>query len=206
MGTTKTQTQTSGTQTATATPEEKQLEQLQLGQAQAADPYARSMQQAGGQLATNLLQGNNQALPQMYQNMMGIDPNAIASQATELTRQALPQFQAQGLLTSGTMDQNIQSMIANQLAYPTAQYNIGAKQNLLNLALGGQASIQAPMQNNTNMLGTQLAGLRTVNSQSSSMQNTQNPFLTSFIQGLGGLGQAAGGVGGFMTGWGNRNG
>lgn len=193
MGTTTVQGSQSSTSQATPTESEKQLEQLQLQQAQQFQPYALSMQSAGGQLATNLLQGNNSALPQMYQDMMGISPQAMSAQAGELTRQSLPQFQSQGLLDSGTMNQNIQSMIANQLTYPAAQFNIGAKQNLLNLAMGNSAQIQNTNQNNTNTLAQSLAGLRSVSTQGTSNQQTTNPFMQSFYSSLGsGLGSLPG--------------
>ena len=68
----------------------------------------------------------------------------------------------------------------------TSQYqNLNNLLNLLNLAVGGQAQIQAPVMQQQAQLSQNLAGLRTINQQGSSSQTTQaNPF-SSLMGGIG---------------------
>ena len=189
MGNTKTTTGSSQNQqqqmTTTATPEERQMEQLELSGMQQTQPQQVQVQKSGLNAINNLLTGNLAALPNyMRQSATGIDNNAIATQAGVMTRKLLPNFQASGVpLDSGETLRSVTQQIANELLYPTQQFNIGASQNALNLALSGQAQVQAPVQANTNTLATQLAGLRQINqtgSTSGTQTTTTNPFLNSF--------------------------
>jgi hypothetical protein len=101
-------------------------------------------------------------------------------------------MQSMGLNDSGLADRAIAKDISNNLLYPASQFNVGAGQNLLNLALSGQAQVQAPVQANVNNLSSSLAGLRSVNTQgtsTTSSSTSNNPFLKSFYGSMGsGLG------------------
>ena len=175
-------TTTTATSTPKPTAEETALNQRNLRIAQATEAGETQAQTSGLSLINQLLAGG-QNLPGIFgQLSQGISPNAMAAQAGELTRQALPQFQSSGLVDSGTMWDQISKNIANQLVYPAEQFNIGTKQNLLNTAFTGQAQVQAPVQNNVNSLAQSLAGLRTT---TQTQTQTQNPFLTSLMSGLG---------------------
>lgn len=176
------------TTTPTPTAEETALNQRNLRIAQATEAPETQVQLQGLNLVSQLLQGR-QPQGELFQQLSGINPEAIGSQATELTRQNLPGFQSTGLMDSGVMQREIARTIASQLLFPAEQINLGARQNLLNLALSGQAQVQAPVQANVNQLGAQLAGLRSINTQgttqTSSTQYGMNPFLKSFQTSFG---------------------
>ena len=178
-GSTKVKTETAGTTVPTPTAEETELNKLLLERTRATQAGTISAQQAGLGLINQLLLGQ-QPTGELYQQMQGISPEAIGQQATQLTRQNLPQFQNLGLLDSGTMFKGISRDIANQLLFPAEQFNVGAKQNLLNLALSGQAQVQQPIQWGTQTLANQLAGLRTIQTTGQMAQTTRNPFLSYF--------------------------
>ena len=147
-------------QTAAATEEEKELQRLEIERTKATQPGMISAQTSGLNLINMLLSGQ-EPLPGFFNQMsQGISPQAIGTQATQLMRQNLPQYQSMGLLDSGTMMQGISRDIANQLLFPAEQFNIGAKQNLLNLALSGQAQVQQPMLSTEQTMSQRLAGLR----------------------------------------------
>lgn len=190
MGKEKTSGTTVVNQTTQTTPtaEETALNQRNLRIAQATEPGETTAQVSSLNLINQLLTGQ---LPsgELFKQIGGIDPNTIATQATELTRQNLPGFQTQGLLDSGVMQRETARNIAQQLLYPAAQFNVGAGQNLLNLALSGQAQVQAPVQANVNQLGAQLAGLRSINTQetTNTTRYSMNPFLKSFQSSSGEL-------------------
>lgn len=89
---------------------------------------------------------------------------------------------------------NRESDIANQQFNLNARrggeaFNIGNLLNLLNLAVGGQASIQQPVLSTGQQLTQALAGLRSVNTQGTATQNTtqygMNPFMKSFQTSMG---------------------
>lgn len=180
MGSTKTVTQT--TQQAKTSPMEEKLLGLEYEQRQQTMQPQTQAQLSGLNLVNQLLTGTT-PLPGFFGEMgAGISPEAIGTQATELTRGALPQFQDLGILESGTMAKNISQAIANQLLFPAEQFNIGAKQNLLNLALSGQAQVQQPIMAGQQTLASQLAGLRSI---TGTQTQTSNPFLQNFYTGLG---------------------
>jgi len=191
MGSTK--DKSSGTtvvnQTTTPTPtaEETALNQRNLRVAQATEGPETQAQLQSLNLISQLLTGQ---LPQgeLFKMIGGIDPNAIASQATQTMRAGKAGLQGGGLLDSGVGDRAIASQLANQLYFPASQFNVGAGQNLLNLALSGQAQVQTPIQNNINNLSSSLAGLRSINQQgttSTTSSQSSNPFLKSFYGSLG---------------------
>ena len=189
MGSTKISSETASTTTPTPTAEETELNKLLLERTKATQGGMIQAQQGGLNLINQLLAGQ-QPSGDLYQQISGISPEAISQQAYSLAQRSLPQFQGAGILDSGIMGKQISRSIANELLYPAEQFNIGAKQNLLNLALSGQASVQAPIQNNVNNLSSALAGLRSVSTTGTQSQNTgysffTNPFVSSLGQGLG---------------------
>lgn len=176
---------TTNKQSAEATPEERQLNQLQLEQARAFDPIQRQLNANGGNLVNQLLTG--QALPG-YLNTLpgGISPDVTQHIVDQSLRDLYPQFQSSGILDSGVAA-SIAGRTAGDIRASAEQFNIQNLQQLLNLAVGGQAQVQQPMLNTTSQLGQRLSGLRSVTSTQTSM----NPFLRSFQQSAGqGLGNA----------------
>lgn len=192
MGNVKSGGSTNTTTTATATPQEQQLEGLQLGQAQAADPFMRMIQQSGLQLGNQLLTG--QDLPGYLKGLpQGISPDVTNNIVTQSLQDQKAGFQSQGILDSGESAQ-IAGRTAGDIRNSAAQFNLNNLSQLLNLAVGGQAAPQASTLSTQGQLGSQLAGLRTTNSSGSTSQFS-NPFLTSFYTNLGqGLGTAASGA------------
>lgn len=172
-------------QTVEATPEERQLNQLQLEQARAFDPQQRQMNQNAGNLVNQLLTG--QSLPG-YLNTLpgGISPDVTQHIVDQSLRDLYPQFQSSGILDSGVAA-SIAGRTAGDIRASAEQFNIQNLQQLLNLAVGGQAQVQQPMLQTTSQLGGRLAGLRS----STSTVTAMNPFLKSFQQSAGqGLGNA----------------
>jgi hypothetical protein len=179
MGTTKT---TSSSQ-ATPTPEEQQMEQLQLQQYKANQPALQANQAAGLNLSTNMLQGNLAGLPSIYQGLWnGIDQNQTNAMVSDSLRSLYPQMQGQGLMDSGTMIQ-AGARTAGDIMNQNAQYNLGTKLNLLNLATGNSAQVQSTGQGYSNQLASQLAGLRSTTTN----QRQTNPFMTGqdLMSGIG---------------------
>jgi len=175
------------TTTPTPTAEETALNQRNLRMAQATEGPQTQAQLSGLNLVNQLLTGN---VPQgMYQQLAGgIDANAVGTQATQMMRSGRAGFQGQGLADSGVADRSIAMDIGQNLLYPTQQFNLGALQNLMNLALSGQAQVQQPVQANVNNLSNSLAGLRSMNTQGTTTQSgytSSNPFLNSFYKSAG---------------------
>ena len=160
MGTSRESGTTQTTSTREPTPEEREMMKLQLAQMQETMPIQTETQKIFLNLAQTLGTGTEELPGWMSQLTQGISPEAMATQAGELTRASLPRYQQMGIMDSGSMMQDITGRIANQLVYPSEQFNIGTKQNLLNLALGGQAQIQQPMIGGQQAFSQQLQGLR----------------------------------------------
>jgi hypothetical protein len=110
----------------------------------------------------------------------------------------MPSFQASGIMDSG-VSASVAGRTAGDIRRGAAEFNVGAMQNLLNLALSGQAQVQQPMLAQSSQLASQLAGLRAINTtgtQSGTVTRYANPFET-IASGVGaGLGMWAG-FGGF---------
>ena len=178
MGSTKIETggTTNTTTTATPTAEETAMNQRNLRIAQATESGQTQAQQNSLNLINQLLTGNIPQGPLFSQLTSGVSPEAIAGQATSMMRAGRTGAQASGIAESGSADRAISRDLASNLLMPAQQFNIGAAQNLMNLALSGQAQVQQPIQANVNQLGNQLAGLRTVNNQGYTSGYQQNPF------------------------------
>jgi len=191
-GTTK--IESGGTTTPQPTEAEREMQELQLGQYKRTVGPQTELQLQGMDLISKLFAGGS--LPGYFGEMAGgISPEAIGAQATELTRTNMPGFQKLGIAEGGVPFAELSKSIANQLLFPAEQFNIGAKQNLLNLALSGQAQVQQPITAQTGILSQQLAGLRPVSTTGQQTTNYgffANPFIAGIGQGLGsGFGQAA---------------
>ncbi len=188
-------TVTTGSTTATATPEERALMQQQLDMNNFMNPYAKQNYAD--------LSGNIQAILEGKQPMAkgigGVSEEDTNNMANAAVRGVLPQFQSAGILDSGIAFQGA-TRAAADVRNQNAQFNTSAAQNLFNLASGGQSSLQAQYQGNTNNLTNQLAGLRTTTSSGSTIG--MNPFLKSFEQSLGQAGGQAvvGGISGGLSG------
>jgi hypothetical protein len=171
---------------ATPTAEETALNKLQLEQAQAAQAGTIEAQSNSMNLVNKLLTGSMD-LPGYLKTLAGgITEDQTQSMVNQSLRDIRPGFQSQGILDSGTA-MSIAGRTAGDIRNQNAQFNIGALQNMLNLALSGQAQVQAPVQGATSQLGSRLAGLRSTTSSSSQSteQYSMNPFLKSFQTSLG---------------------
>lgn len=190
-----TNTVSNNTTTPIATPQQTEMNQLQLDQYKQLLPQSTAMQQQGFNLGSSLLQG--QALPG-YLNTLpgGVDKDVQDSIVQESLRQIMPQFQSGGILNSGAAA-SIASRTAGDIYRNSAQFNIQNLQQLLNLAVGGQALPQSTGLANSSMLSSSLQGLRSFNQtgNGTSTFKQQNPFVSSFETGAGsslgnGLGNA----------------
>lgn len=162
MGSQKTGTSDSaGNQTSstsyTPTAEQTELDKLQLEQARATQAGQIQMQQSGLALGNQLL--NGQALP----GYLGRLPGGISEDVTQgivnsALRDIQPQMQRSGLLDSG-VNASVSARTSGDIRTQAEQFNLQNLMQLLNLGVGGQAQIQAPIQSNASMLGARLAGL-----------------------------------------------
>jgi hypothetical protein len=203
----KTKSDQSGQQSQQMTPqrtaEQAELDRLTLEQFKEFDPIQRQLNQQGGNLINQLLSGS--ALPG-YLNRLpgGIDENVTADIARNSIRDIQPFFQQSGLLDSG-VNASVSGRISGDVRRSAEEFNLGTLLNLLNLAVGGQAQVQAPMLSQTQMLSQRLANVTPVSTTGnfSSTQSgfTQPSFLTRFNQTFGSGG--AFGSGGFFGGGAN---
>lgn len=190
-------TTTQNSTTSTATPEERQLEQLELTRQQNNAPQQQQLDTNQYSLANQLLTGQN--LPGNLQGAQGISAGQTQDMVNASLRDVSPQFQSAGILDSGAALQagvRASTDVRNQ----NAQFNVSAFQNLLNQALGGSSNLTGNNTQSNNVLGSQLAGLRSTSSSGSTIG--MNPFLKSFQTSLGNslgsgsFGSGGGGAGG----------
>lgn len=191
------------TTTPTPTAEETALNQRNLRIALATEGGEQQAQLASLNLINQLLAGNVPSGPLYSQLTGGVSPTAIANQATSMMRAGRTGAQASGIAESGSADRAIANELAGNLLFPAEQFNIGATQNLLNLALSGQAQVQQPIQANVGQLGSALAGLRSINTQGTTSYNMNTRNQMGFNDIMGGVGSAVGGVGGLFKGLGS---
>jgi len=192
MGGSKKETSTqSSTTTPQRTAEEIRLQQIQLGQAEAADPMIRQLQQEGGEAMSALLRG--QPLPgNLAALSRGITPEVTGELVQESLRDIRPGLQEAGLMDSGVRAA-LEARTAGDIRRNVAESNLSRLMNLLNIGVGGQAQVQQPMLTTTGQLGQALAGARTIRSTGQTT-TPQKPWwqgaVTGFSTGLGqGLGQ-----------------
>jgi hypothetical protein len=186
----KTETTTvvqSGQTTPQATPEQQELDRILLGQARAADPLQREVTQAGLSRTLELFRGEE--LPGFFGDIgRGISPEITEELSQEAVQDLLPSFQTSGILDSGVAA-SVAGRVAGDIRRGVAEFNIGNKLNLLNLALGGQAQIQQPLLQGTNILGANLRSLIgtsfTGTRTGTATSRGPNPFLNAFQTSLG---------------------
>ena len=154
------------------TPEGAELNALQLEQYKQTVGPQTELQLQGMDLLSQIF-GGAENLPGLFGDISkGISPEAIGTQAATLAKQYGAGFQNLGISDSGVAFQQTAQGIANELLFPTEQWNIGSQQNLLNLAMGGQAQVQQPIMAGVNQLGQSLTALNT----SQTLGAQYNPF------------------------------
>jgi hypothetical protein len=162
MGKEKTSTQGSTTTVQQVTPqptaEERELNRIQLEREKKLDPQITQMQSVFLDLANRM--GLGQELPGYLESLPhGISEDVTKSIVDEALRDITPSFQQSGLLDSGVRA-SVSARTAGDIRRASAEFNIGNLQNLLNLALSGQAQVQQPVLAQSAMLSQRLAGLR----------------------------------------------
>jgi len=173
------------TTTPQPTAEETALNKLKLEQQQELNPFETRNIKSGLDLSNLLLKGLN--LPG-YLNTLpgGIDEATTQSIVDQSLKDINPYFAQSNLLDSGVRA-SAMARTAGDVRRQSATFNLQNLQQLLNLAVGGQA---IPVQAATNegvALGQRLAGLRSVNTSGVSTATSKgpNPFLQSFQTGAG---------------------
>ena len=178
------------TQAAQPTAAESEMQQAQLAQFKQYEPGQTEMFKNAFALGNQLLTSFGDQQGDMWKSLIGgVTNEQQQSMISEQDRYLTPQLQAQGIYDSG-LGATMRMRSATDLANQNAQFNVGALQNALNLALSGQAQVQAPAQGATNQLASQLAGLRSIsNTGTTSNQSTtatySNPFMSSFLSSAG---------------------
>lgn len=168
-------------QTSTATPEEQELNRLTLERQKKLDPSITAVQQSGLDLIGQLLAGEN--LPGYLSGLpYGISEDVTQGLVQESIEDVRPSLQASGIYDSGVRAE-LETGLASDIRLASEEYNQNLLLNLLNLAVGGQAQIQAPIQSQASQLASSLAGLRTTSGTSTT--SSMNPFLKSFQQSAG---------------------
>lgn len=175
MGCGQVQDKTSSTSTAYATPQEQQLENNELQESNANLPNQMSVNNNSAALINSILTGSYNGAG------AGITPQQNQSMVNQSLRDIAPQFQTSGILNSGEAGQ-VATQTAALTTNANAQFNVQADQNLKNMALGMGSQWSSNNNQGNQIVGNQLAGLRTVNGNSSSLTN---PFLQSFYNGVG---------------------
>jgi hypothetical protein len=180
MGQPKTTSSTAATTTPGPTAEETAMNKLQLQQYTAFEPQQTEMYKNAFGLGNQLLTSFGNKDSNMWKSLIGgVTDEQQQRMITEQDRYLKPQLQAQGIYDSGTAATG-RMRAATDLANQNAQFNVGALQNALNLALSGQAQVQSPAQGMTSSLSNQLAGLRSNQATSNVTNRPMNPFLQSF--------------------------
>ena len=171
-------TNSSGTRTATATPEERELQALELDRRKAIQPFALQADRQGFETFGIPLSGGE--LPGGEFNLLG---RGISEEAQDaITEKALKAadvgFAGSGLLDSGARS-SIRADIVKDIGVTSELERIGQLQNLLNIAIGAPAQIQAPALNESALLGQRLQGLRpitTIGASQSRGKSTTSSF------------------------------
>lgn len=180
MGGSKGQTSTSNTsgsstQTREVSPEERELMNMDLALRRKTDSALGDMQLQGLSLGTQLLSGNT-PLPGWMSGMeQGLSENAINDIANQSLRDVDYKMAGQGIMDSGTRA-SVLARTSGDVRRAAYEFNIGNKQNLLNLALTGQAQIQQPVLGFSSSLGNRMT---TMGSQTRSSTGTQSTFQPS---------------------------
>lgn len=173
---------TSTSNTVQATPEEQELNKLLLERTRALDKQQTKLQSQALDIGYNLLAG--QDLPGYLKGLpYGISEETTQGIVDKSIEGLRPSFQASGIYDSGIRAE-LETGTAADIRLASEEYNQNLLLNLLNLAVGGQAQIQSPIQSQTSQLASSLAGLRSTYERKD--WSGPNPFLKSFQTGLGG--------------------
>lgn len=193
----KDKTSSNTSTTVTATPEETALNQMQLQRLQTNKADQTALDKNLYNTINTLLTGGT--LPGSLQGIGGINEDQTQSMVNASLRDITPRFQSSGILDSGVAA-SISARTAGDIRNQNAQFNVSALQNILNQALGGASNLNANTNAGNQVLGSQLAGLRSTSGSTSTY--SMNPFLKSFQTSFGSqLGQGLGqGVTGAMGG------
>lgn len=184
MGSERTTQETQQETTVQQTPEEQELNKLLLERQKAAQAGTIEAQAGGLNLINQLLAGED--LPGFLGQLPGgISPEAIGTQAAQLAGQYGAGFQQMGIGDSGVAFRETARGIGSELLFPAEQFNLQNLSQLLNLAVGGQAQIQAPITAQGGQLSQALAGLRGTTTTGGTTLTQMNPFLKSFQTSLG---------------------
>src|SRR3990167_1082701 len=204
MGSTKTE-RTEGTstsqQTIQPTAEETELNKLRLARERQLDPSILRTQQQGLDLLSILLSGGVGVGGQLPGFLSGL-PGGISPEVTQdIVNRSLGDVRA-GLQGGGLLDSGVRSELeartSADIRTQSEQFNLQNLQQLLNIAIGGQAQVQQPILGFGQQLSSALAGLRRINQTGATtgFGRTTSSFFSP--QGFGGYvsGQFAQGLGG----------
>lgn len=181
-------TNTNATSTPTSPAYVDQYNQAEVDKANRQRPALEALQNTGMQSAQNVYNAfaNNTPLTGYLGQLQGITPDQTNNMISESLRYADPSAQGMGVLNSGAYGA-IRSRNALNIMNQNAQFNVGALQNLLNLANTGQAQVQQPINVASAITSSRLAGLNSVNQTgvNNVTNKSMNPFLNSFETSLG---------------------
>jgi len=183
------------TQTAEMSPEERQWWNNRNAVDSASINDTISMNKNAANDVNTLLTGGNLPgnLGMLSQGISQDRMNAQAMQAGRMTNATLNQV---GLSDAGVGKVAMARSMSDSLNSNT-QFNIQTLQQLLNQAIGGQASVVGTTQNNAGQMGSILPGLRSISGTSSgtSSQSYTPGMMTTIGQGMSGIGGMAMGLG-----------
>jgi hypothetical protein len=185
----------SQTSQATMSSQEQQLLDTGLSS------YNANANSSGMSLINSILAGDTSQSGAWGNMLGGISESMITDMSQKAISDLLPSFQSSGILDSGVAA-SISARTAGDIRRSSAEFNITNKQNLLNLALSGQSSLQNSLTNQYSVLAQQLAGLRKLTSKGKSSSSYTPSALQTVTSVMGGIGSLASGVGGFATGFG----
>ena len=184
-------------QTVAASPQETALNQLQLDEYKASSGQRQAVGSAGLNLSQLLLEGRQ--LPGYLQGLpAGISPEVTQGIVDQSLRDVNTQmaFSGAGTFMESGASQAAGVRAAGDIRNQSAQFNLGNLQQLINLAVGGQAVPLGYQNDLGGNLGQRLAGLRSVSQQGTSNQINRNPFISGKDV-MTGVGTAVGAFGAF---------
>lgn len=172
---------TESTSERKATPEETEMNRLQLEMFKATAPMQTELQKKAIGLGSDLIDITN--LKDLY---AGISPEVTQSIVGQSLKDIAPSFQSAGIMDSGVAA-SISARTSADIRRASEEYNIGNRLNLLNLALSGQAQVQAPTLATSSQLRSSLGTLgQTTGTQRTMNNNTfGRQFMSSFAQSAG---------------------
>ena len=175
---------TSGNSSYTPSANENRLTGIQGDIAEAGKAGQIQVNNSGLSAVNKLL--NGQELPGYLNSLtQGISPDVTNSMVNLSLRDMNSQLAQSGagtFMESGAAQQaGVRS--AADIRNQSAQYNLNNLMQLLNIGVGGQASVQQPINSNNASLAGLIKGTGTTNTTST--VTSMNPFLKSFEQSTG---------------------